>query len=271
MDRRSFLRAAMTGAAAVGATWLPGDLSASVRRSDLDYFRKMENFEADHPSDVTIGERELKVLVKVVSHLRRVQAEVGHGNFHLLSFDHMIKVGRNFSRVQQFSREELAFLEWAFYENAARYGFYGDKVLTTLTAEVPKAKVTKVEGTGQYLLSGRALEMYRDIKRSLGDDLILTSGIRGIVKQMYLFLNKALSTEGNLSRASRSLAPPGYSFHAVGDFDVGKRGLGPLNFTGMFAETDVYKRLVDLGFVKIRYPFNNLLGVRYEPWHIRVV
>ena len=68
---------------------------------------------------------------------------------------------------------------------------------------------------------------------------------------MSLFMNKAISTRGNLSRASRSLAPPGHSFHGAGDFDVGKLGLGYNNFTEKFADTDIYKKLTDLGYVNI--------------------
>ena len=47
-----------------------------------------------------------------------------------------------------------------------------------------------------------------------------------MVKQMHLFLAKPRQSNGNLSKASSSLAPPGYSFHGIGDFDVGKIGLG---------------------------------------------
>ena len=71
--------------------------------------------------------------------------------------------------------------------------------------------------------------------------------------------------------ASRSLAPPGHSFHGVGDFDVGKVGLGASNFTDVFAETAEFQQLVDLGYVSMRYPKDNQLGVRYEPWHVKVV
>ena len=45
---------------------------------------------------------------------------------------------------------------------------------------------------------------------------------------------------------------------------------GYRNFSDDFAETDVYKRLQDLGFVEIRYTTDNNFGVRYEPWHIQV-
>ena len=55
------------------------------------------------------------------------------------------------------------------------------------------------------------------------------------------------------------------------DFDVGKIGFGRKNFTEAFATTDEFKKLVDLGYVEIRYPEGNTFGVRYEPWHIKVV
>ena len=65
-------------------------------------------------------------------------------------------------------------------------------------------------------MKGRAEELYSDLRKKIGRDLVLTSGVRGVVKQMSLFMNKAISTNGNLSRASRSLAPPGHSFHGQG-------------------------------------------------------
>ena len=88
--------------------------------------------------------------------------------------------------------------------------------------------------------------------------------------QLHLFLAKTFQSDGNLSRASRSLAPPGYSFHNAGDFDVGKNGLGEMNFTADFSHTDEFKRLINLGYVDIRYTDSNQLGVRYEPWHIKL-
>ncbi|MBW2635413.1 MAG: D-alanyl-D-alanine carboxypeptidase family protein [Deltaproteobacteria bacterium] len=71
--------------------------------------------------------------------------------------------------------------------------------------------------------------------------------------------------------ASRSLAPPGYSFHGIGDFDVGSVGLGIDNFTRHFTKTDVFKKLQDLDYVRLRYTESNRLGVRFEPWHIKVI
>jgi LAS superfamily LD-carboxypeptidase LdcB len=90
------------------------------------------------------------------------------------------------------------------------------------------------------------------------------------MKQFMLFLNKAYQNQGNLSLASRSLAPPGYSFHGIGDFDVGQIGFGIDNFTERFTTSEVYRRLSELGYLTLRYTEKNLLGVRFEPWHIKM-
>ena len=92
-----------------------------------------------------------------------------------------------------------------------------------------------------------------------------------IVKQFVLFLAKAYRNNGNLSLASRSLAPPGYSYHGVGDFDIGQAGYGAANFTDRFTETNVFRSLSRLGYVDLRYEKDNRLGVRFEPWHIKAV
>jgi len=91
------------------------------------------------------------------------------------------------------------------------------------------------------------------------------------VKQLQLFLSKLDLSNGNLSLASRSLAPPGHSYHGIGDFDVGKKGFGKRNFTADFAMTEEYNKLIKLKYVDLRYTENNQVGVRYEPWHIKVV
>jgi LAS superfamily LD-carboxypeptidase LdcB len=158
-----------------------------------------------------------------------------------------------------------------FSIDANSLGFYGDKVVTRLSSSIFKKDIRKIPGTGHYLFRGDASDTYQRIRKDVGDSVVLTSGIRNVVKQVYLFLNKAAEVDGNLSLASYSLAPPGHSYHAVGDFDVGKRNFGARNFTEDFAQTDEFKRLSDLGYLAIRYPQDNSFGVRYEPWHIKVV
>nr|VFK53893.1 MAG: D-alanyl-D-alanine carboxypeptidase [Candidatus Kentron sp. TUN]VFK55729.1 MAG: D-alanyl-D-alanine carboxypeptidase [Candidatus Kentron sp. TUN] len=272
MDRRYFLRLTAGGIATATSTyWSPLAAKSKTPRLDGNYFRKIENFDGDYPEDIMLEADDLLLLGQVVAHLRRVQATVGHGNFHLLGFDDMLRFGRNYSAIGSFTVREIEFMERIFYKKATRYGFFGEKLLTHLTDNISNREVAKIPRTGQYIAKGKSTEICRKMQRTVGDDLVLTSGIRGIVKQMYLFLNKLLNSDGNLSRASRSLAPPGYSYHAIGDFDVGQKGLGTLNFTKTFATTKVYRRLVNLGFTDIRYPMDNLLGVRFEPWHIKII
>ncbi len=272
VSRRQFLSVVGRGlACAAGSAFLPESMAAVVTSFDSGYFDRIRRFSDNHATDIHLDEAEIALLKRVAARIRRVQNTVGYGNFGIVGFDQMVRVGKRYSRVERFDDQELQFLERIFYEDASRLGFYGTKVLYRLTDEIPNKAVVKVPRTGQFLYKGESLETYERIKAAIGDDVVLTSGVRGVVKQMYLFLNKAVRTEGNLSRASRSLAPPGYSFHGVGDFDVGKRGFGRANFTERFAKTDVYRCLVDRGFATLRYPQGNLLGVRYEPWHIKVV
>ena len=146
---------------------------------------------------------------------------------------------------------------------ARREGVSGAKTKTSAGPAGPGGVLTSfVNGAG---------EMVERLTRELGDRVILTSGVRSVVKQSLLFLNKAYNSQGNLSLASRQLAPPGYSFHGIGDFDVGQVGFGPANFTERFICTEVYRRLESLGYLTLRYPRDNCLGVRFEPWHIKVV
>ncbi len=188
----------------------------------------------------------------------------------MLSLDQARKFGNSYSQVGEFTDEELRFLEMIFYEEAQHYGFFGKKPLKKFTKRINKKEVYKVPYTGNYLYKGGPLETFERIKQQVGEQLILTSGVRGVMKQFLLFLNKVYKADGNLSLASRSLAPPGYSFHGIGDFDVGQVGFGAANFTERFTKTEIYERLNELGYLKLRYHEQNLLGVRFEPWHIKI-
>lgn len=236
----------------------------------LDYMHKIRNFDAPHSEDVFLGRHHFKLLESSLKRLKRLQRTVGHGNFYLLNFDEALKIARSYPRVGRFTRPELEFLEMIFYEDGAHYGFLGDKPLKNLTDRIRKNEAVKIPHTGNYLYKGRPFEVYRSIKKDIGDQVILTSGIRSVIKQFMLFLNKAYQHKGNLSLASRSLAPPGYSYHGIGDFDVGQVDLGPANFTERFTKTRVFGKLEHLGYIRFRYQRDNFLGVRFEPWHIKV-
>lgn len=279
MKRRDFLKAAVT--VVIGGSFVPAALAEILQIPQFstpknfdsyikDYLYKMRNFDAHHQEDVCLSRGHFQLLKSCVARFKRLQLTVGYGNFYLLDFDQAIRVARNYSRVGRFSKEELNFLEMIFYADAGIYGFFGEKPLQNLTSRIQKQKVTKVPFTGNYLYKGPPLDTYEKIKRNLGDQVILTSGVRSVSKQFLLFLDKTYKSNGNLSLASRSLAPPGYSYHGIGDFDVGQAGYGVDNFTERFTTTEVYKKLRDLGYVNIRYVRDNLFGVRFEPWHIKV-
>jgi len=279
MNRRSFLKAIAAVAVSTGSvskafaellnfpvTSLPLGHDNHVR----DYLYKMRNFDKHHWNDVCLEQPFLRLLKSALLRLRRLQKTVGHGHFYLLNFDDALKIAKNYPRVGRFPRSELDFLEMIFYEDSQVYGFSGEKPLQKMTDRIQKRKVVKIPYTGNYLYKGKPLETYNQIRKEIGDRVILTSGIRSVTKQFMLFLDKAYRHRGNLSLASRSLAPPGYSFHGVGDFDVGQMGLGAANFTENFTKTPVFNKLDRLGYVDLRYRKDNFLGVRFEPWHIKV-
>ncbi|UCH82331.1 MAG: M15 family metallopeptidase [Nitrospiraceae bacterium] len=235
-----------------------------------DYLYKMRHFDSPHRDDIWIDRKVYQTFKSTVGRLKRLQEMVGHGNYHILGFDDALGLARHYPIIGEFSRKELDFLEELFYKDAKLYGFLGEKSLLRLTDRIEKGDVTYLAQQGNYLYRGRPLETFNKIRQQVGKTVTLTSGVRGIMKQFLLFLNKAYDNEGNLSLASRSLAPPGYSFHANGDFDVGQAGFGVWNFTDRFTTTDAYHSLCELGYLKLRYEIDNPFGVRFEPWHIRI-
>lgn len=291
MNRRGFLKFLAVGSTgAMGALGLGVDAcadellppptalpKAKVREAretsddDMDiYLHKVRYFNEDHVDDVFLKDEQLNLLLSALKRFDRIQKLVGFGNFYLLDFDQAVYIARTQLEVGSFSVEELNFLEQLFYASAAEYGFYGEKPLRNLTDRIPMQEVVKLPGTGNYLFRGQPEALYLHIRKELGDQVVLTSGVRSVIKQFLLFLSKVAESNGNLSRASRSLAPPGYSFHGVSDFDVGQVGYGQYNFTERFISTPVFKRLKELGYLRLRYPRDNFLGVRFEPWHIKV-
>ncbi|MFT5699341.1 MAG: D-alanyl-D-alanine carboxypeptidase [Desulforhopalus sp.] len=296
MNRRKFCKLA-----ALAACAYPLDMSAAVRKisavnkkhftdkntplpsSELvvsaqkisddkikDYLTKIRQPDTPHPEDVYLDDKDRVLLAQVVSRLRRLNKNIGYGNFGVVSFDEAVRFSRNYSAVGRFTVEELDFLEMIYYRNASDYGFYGEKRVVALTQVINKKDIYKVPYSGNYLFRGPSVEKYQEIKRDLGEAALLTSGIRGLIKQFYLYLNKVERHGGNLSLASRSLAPPGYSYHATGDFDIGQMGFGKNNFSEKFIGTPVFRKLTAQGYVEYRYRRDNMLGVRYEPWHVKL-
>jgi hypothetical protein len=219
MKRRDFLKSLTLGAIGLGI--VPEILAKNVDNPVVplqgniddhikDYIYKMRHFNEAHKEDVYVYDSDYGTFISVVKRLRRLERTAGHGNFQILSFDTGLKIGRKYSEVGEFTKAETEFIEKIFYSEASRYGFFGKKPLEKLTDRIKNKNVTKVPYTGNYLFRGPALETYEKVKREVGEQAVLTSGVRGVMKQFLLFLNKAYKHKGNLSLASRSLAPPGY-------------------------------------------------------------
>ncbi len=231
----------------------------------------MANAKKSESSFVWLRDAHVVTFLQVQQKLELVKRHVGYGNFNIISFDDMLKVASRHSSVGAFTAPQLAFMEEIFYAVPVVHGFYGKRTVPTLTTNINKKEVIKVPHTGHYLFKGHSKESYEKVISDVGNSLVLTSGVRGVPKQMNLYFNKIKSTKGNLTLASRSLAPPAYSYHSRGDFDVGKRGWGHKNFTISFAGTKEFWRLQRLSYISMRYTINNKDGVRFEPWHVKII
>lgn len=236
-----------------------------------DNLQKVKNFNQDFSDDIFLSDAKMQIFLSTLNRIQRVQHVIGYANFNLVSFDSMLFYANRFPKIGAFHKNEINFMEEIFLNSARNYGFYGKKVIDEISSSVDKKETVKIARSGHYLFNGDALKKYNQLKKDIGKDIILTSGVRSVVKQLQLFLAKLKTSNGNLSLTSRSLAPPGHSYHGIGDFDVGKKGFGKLNFTAKFASTEEYKKLIKLNYVDLRYTKENNIGVRYEPWHIKVV
>lgn len=232
-----------------------------------DYQLKMEKFYEPHSDDIYVTGKELSLLESCWLKLKQVSDLVGFGNFHVMGFDACRKTCAQNRDIGALSADELAFIEEIFYRDAKVYGFFGERVFKDITCEIAINDTVQLDN-GQFLYQGNPVRLYKKLSAHIGNSLVMTSGIRSVAKQLHLFMDKALTNRGNLSLASRAIAPPGYSFHGCGDFDIGRSGWGGRNFTKEFESTFEFKELYRLGYVKLRYPPGNRLGVRYEPWHV---
>lgn len=226
--------------------------------------------EIKHP-DIWLRDDQKEVFNTVLKKLDQIEKTVGYANFNILSFDEALKIAKNFSKIGAFSPSELAYIEEVFYTDPVIYGFYGKKTVEKLTSAVDEKEVVKIQGSGHYLFKGESQAALERIVKDIGKTVILTSGVRSVVKQLNLHLEKIRDEKGNITVATRSLVPPAYSYHTVGDFDVGKKGWGAQNFTAEFARTEEFWKLQKLAYISMRYTLGNGDGVRFEPWHVKIV
>ena len=221
--------------------------------------------------DIWVSEAHKPLLLSVSHKLDQVEKIIGHGKFNLISFDEALLLAKNYSKIEPFSEKEIAYMEEVFYTDPKIYGFYGIRTCSNLTETIDEKEVIKVSNTGHYLFKGASSDALKRINKDVGNSVVLTSGVRSVVKQLSLHLDKIISEHGNITLATHSLVPPAYSYHTIGDFDVGKRGWGHENFTANFARTKEFWSLQKLPYISMRYTFGNSDGVRFEPWHVQIV
>ncbi len=224
-----------------------------------------------YTDDIFLSQGEYISLVSLDARLTKIKRHVGFGNFNLISYYDTLKIAKLNSKIGAFSHDELSLIDRFFYENPTKYGFYGERTCYDINNKVSKKDVVKIPRTGHYIFKGTATKDYERIIMDIGDTLYLTSGVRNVMKQLSLYTSKLKKLKGNITQASRDIAPPSHSFHTIGDFDVGKMGLGAKNFTSAFARTDEFKEIIKLDYIKIRYSTNNSDGVRFEPWHVKII
>lgn len=264
MERREFLnhiRLGLLGTAALSLSGIP------LQAEDEE---ELFHSEPIFMPDIYLPKDSLKTFYSVRDKLQQIQNYVGFGHFNIISFDRAVSIARWGKGIKRFTPKELDFMEYIYFSDPTVHGFYGQPTSSNITDIIHKREVKKIPYTGHYLYKA-VIPTYDNMKRDIGNTIILTSGVRSIVKQMKLYLDKIYRTKGNLSDASRSIAPPRFSYHTVGDFDIGKKGFGYANFTPRFALTDEFFRMRKLTYIDMRYTIDNKEGVRYEPWHIKIV
>ena len=272
MNRRNFLKNIII--TTLTSTSLPlYDLFAFEKEQSIDpvdYLYKMEHFDTSFPDDHILPAHFTSTFRILTQRLTRLESTIGHANFMITSYDSALLIARRYPIIGAFTPEEQHLIEYLFFENPQQYGFMGERTVSVLTNVIHEKDILKIAHSGNYLFKEVALLKWREIQKILNNKVILTSGVRNVIKQMHLFCKKALDYDYNLSLASRSIAPPAYSFHSVGDFDVGKPGFGLRNFTKDFLYTKTYAQLVEAGILNLRYYDKNSFGVRFEPWHVKV-
>ena len=234
---------------------------------DADYFSRMAAADKPYDGDRYLESSELAVSREVADRLRAVEAHVGHGRFNTLGFERVFKVASDLPSAR-FSVPQIRFMRALFGRSNAFFDYRGARVSEDFLAHHDTEDLVHYPEDGDYLIDGQPSRRFDALKQKLGNSLTLLSGYRGHPKQMLLYLDKVVASDGNLSLASRNRAPAGYSYHFSGDFDIGDRRLGDANFSRQFLKSPVYQATIKSDEWAQRYPNHNVLGVRFEPWHI---
>ncbi len=118
MERRAFL--SLLGTATVASA-----SPAILPMEELSYLTcvAFRNDYLSQKKEIILTSKELKPISNLSHKLEMTRKTVGFGRFNLLSIDEMLYVGRNYSKVGEFTRAEMELLESLFYEKASQYDF----------------------------------------------------------------------------------------------------------------------------------------------------
>lgn len=225
---------------------------------------------SEKSSDIYLSHEDFITLGILRERFKRLKKYVGYANFNIISYNSSMFYARNYSAIGRFSKQEIYLMERFFYEDPSPYGFYGQRTVENISTYIKRSDLQKIRRSGHFIFKGASLESYTRLQHDVDTkDIILTSGVRSVIKQMRLFVDKLYRNKGNLTKTTNSIAPPAYSYHSTGDYDLGKKGFGFANFTPRFALTKEYSELKKLSYIEMRYTLLNNDGVRYEPWHIK--
>ena len=143
-----------------------------------DNLQKVKNFDQTFSEDIFLSAKKKIVFQTTFKKILRVKKLIGYANFNLISFDDMIMYARRYPKIGRFTKAELKFIYEIFFYDANKYGFHGNKVIKELTSEINKKETIKISGSGHYLFQGDALVKFNQLRKDVGPNLILTSGVR---------------------------------------------------------------------------------------------
>ncbi|HID98410.1 MAG TPA: hypothetical protein EYP57_09545, partial [Thermodesulfobacteriaceae bacterium] len=225
ITRRDFL--VFSGLLAAG-TFLPCQETYAVP-DDLDQIyskiisqiHKTPDPDMGLEDDVWATPSQTLMIYSCLDKLNRVQRLTGFGKFNYICMKKTLllawqrrKTGRFKGSEPEttipFTTKEKDFMRSFFGLDAANYGFYGKRVVCDMEYSIRPDELQYMGG--HYIRKGPAMDRFRKIKDQverhpalvnlISDpvknslDMVITSGIRNIPKQMRLFFNKAVKLQG---------------------------------------------------------------------------
>lgn len=219
--------------------------------------------------DYILTKPELISLKSLDKKIGVVFRHIGYKKSNIINYYDFIKELNASKGLTPLTKNEKEIFDKIYYMDAKEFGFKGARVSSSYKKFIKKEDLIDV-GSGHYLYRGKSYRLYEQISRDTNDTIMITSGFRNVLKQFYIFTMRVIKLKGDMTKAKDLIAPPAYSYHYHGDFDIGVVGMGIDNFTSKIIEYKEYQKLIDLGTISIRYTKYNKIGVKYEPWHIKI-